>query len=119
MVQAGPDFRDINMVFDCEKRINKRIDELEKKVFETAKLNKYKKMLNNNLPLAYLLNEAYFFGNKFYVNKNVLIPRPETEVLVEEVYNLINKYFNFIQKLVIKYSFFTPKQIIMKRLLIK
>ena len=40
MVQAGPDFRDINRVFDCEKRINKRIDELEKKVFETAKLNK-------------------------------------------------------------------------------
>lgn len=57
-------------------------------------INKYKKMLNNNLPLAYLLNEAYFFGNKFYVNKSVLIPRPETEVLVEEVYNLINKYFN-------------------------
>ena len=57
-------------------------------------INKYKKMVNNNLPLAYLLNEAYFFGNKFYVNKNVLIPRPETEVLVEEVYNLINKYFN-------------------------
>ena len=57
-------------------------------------INKYKKMLNNNLPLAYLLNEAYFFENKFYVNKNVLIPRPETEVLVEEVYNLINKYFN-------------------------
>mgnify|MGYP005978917729 CR=1 FL=1 len=57
-------------------------------------INKYKKMLNNNLPLAYLLNEAYLFGNKFYVNKNVLIPRPETEVLVEEVYNLINKYFN-------------------------
>ena len=50
-------------------------------------INKYKKMLNNNLPLAYLLNEAYFFENKFYVNKNVLIPRPETEVLVEEVYN--------------------------------
>ena len=57
-------------------------------------INKYKKMLNSNLPLAYLLNEAYFFGNKFYVNKNVLIPRPETEVLVEETYNLINKYFN-------------------------
>ena len=36
-------------------------------------INKYKKMLNNNLPLAYLLNEAYFFGNKFYVNKTVLI----------------------------------------------
>lgn len=57
-------------------------------------INKYKKMLNNNLPLAYLLNEAYFFGNKFYVDKNVLIPRPETEVLVEETNNLINKYFN-------------------------
>ena len=40
MVQAGPDFRDINRLFDCEKRINKRIDELEKKIFEKYKLNK-------------------------------------------------------------------------------
>lgn len=34
-------------------------------------------------PLQYVLNEAWFCGFKFYVDKNVLIPRPETEELVE------------------------------------
>lgn len=37
------------------------------------------------IPIQYLLHEAWFFGLSFYVNPHVLIPRPETELLVEQV----------------------------------
>src|SRR5512138_3794199 len=39
--------------------------------------------LKKNEPIQYVLGEAWFAGMKFKVNKNVLIPRPETEELVD------------------------------------
>lgn len=47
----------------------------------------YKRL--NNHPLAYLLQEKYFYAYKFKVNKNTLIPRAESEMMVEELVNLI------------------------------
>ncbi|MBQ9786236.1 MAG: peptide chain release factor N(5)-glutamine methyltransferase [Clostridia bacterium] len=43
--------------------------------------------LNLGKPLAYVINNAEFFNYSFFVNENVLIPRFETELLVEKVIN--------------------------------
>jgi len=48
------------------------------------------KRINEKIPVQYLVNKAFFMGYEFYVDENVLIPRPETEILVEEVLKLIN-----------------------------
>lgn len=40
---------------------------------------------NSGMPIAYILNRKEFMGYDFYVDENVLIPRPDTEVLVEEL----------------------------------
>ena len=39
-------------------------------------------------PIAYILKEKEFWSKKFYVNKNTLIPRPETELLVDNLTKL-------------------------------
>lgn len=50
---------------------------------EEEQLKQFTERLLQHEPVQYVLNQAWFCGLKFYVDKNVLIPRPETEELVE------------------------------------
>lgn len=50
----------------------------------------YRRRLSGE-PIPYILKEKEFWSLSFFVNKNVLIPRPETELLVENALRLINK----------------------------
>ena len=50
---------------------------------EILKWNEILEKLKQHIPVQYILGSTSFFGLKFIVNENVLIPRPETEELVQ------------------------------------
>ena len=49
------------------------------------------KKLIEGIPLQHITHEQEFMKLNFYVNENVLIPRPDTEILVEEVIKIAKK----------------------------
>ena len=54
-------------------------------------LEKLIKKRETNYPIEYLINKATFYGENFLVKEGVLIPRPETEILVENAVEIIKK----------------------------
>ena len=56
--------------------------------------NKCLKQLEQGIPIQYIIGNVDFYGNIIKVNKNVLIPRFETELLVDKTINKIKKYFS-------------------------
>ena len=55
------------------------------------KFEKYIERRTKNEPIAYILEEKEFWSKKFKVNRNTLIPRPETELLVEKLLKIFEK----------------------------
>ena len=62
-----------------------------KDISKLETLKKYVEKRLTNMPVQYIVNKAYFCGLPLYVDENVLIPRFDTEVLVEGVLNLGDK----------------------------
>jgi len=66
------------------------------------KVEKLKQLVNrraNKEPIAYILNNKEFWSTNFYVDRSVLIPRPETEVLIDLLLSKIsnkNKYLDVL-----------------------
>lgn len=76
--------------FDFSKWTMYKYDEIED-ISKLDTLNEYVEKRLGHMPIQYILNKAYFCGLPLYVNENVLIPRFDTEVLVEEVLALSKK----------------------------
>ena len=53
--------------------------------------NSFIERRKNGEPIAYLINKKEFWKDKFYVNRDVLIPRPDTELIIEQVLKIYPK----------------------------
>ena len=70
---------------------------LRNKTLSSEQFDKYQLYIERRItgePVSYILEKSEFMGLNFFVNKNVLIPRQETEILVEEVIKSIKQNKN-------------------------
>ena len=84
------------------KILNKRREEILINLNETVDLkiiSKFSELIKRrslNEPIAYITNEKEFWSKNFYVNQDTLIPRPETELMVERLLGIFKNKSIFI-----------------------
>ena len=91
----------INPQLDVEILLSKLINKDKKylilnpkEILNPEKLDIFKSLIERRKkgePIAYLINKKAFWKNEFFVNKHVLIPRPDTELLVEKILKICSK----------------------------
>ena len=90
----------INPELDSELLLSKALNKKREKILtnltkeinkkQVDKFNLYLSRRKKREPIAYILGFKYFWKYKFYINKSVLVPRPETEQIVEETLNYLS-----------------------------
>jgi len=88
-------------LLDCEILMSKAINNNRefiilnlKKEIENSNYNHFKKLVNERSkgkPIAYIIGKKYFWKYEFEMNEDVLIPRPDTEIIIEQVLNIFKK----------------------------
>ena len=76
------------------KRDKKHIILNPKELLNSEQLDKFKSLIERRKkgePIAYLINKKEFWKDEFFVNKDVLIPRPDTELIIEQVLKIYSK----------------------------
>jgi len=76
------------------KRDKKHIILNPKEILNPIESEKFKNLIERRRkgePIAYLVNKKEFWKNEFFVNKDVLIPRPDTELIIEQVLKIYSK----------------------------
>ena len=76
------------------KRDKKHVILNPKEVLNSEQLGKFKNLIERRKkgePIAYLINKKEFWKDEFFVNKDVLIPRPDSELIIEQVLKIYSK----------------------------
>jgi len=90
-----------NPQLDCEILLSNSINKYKKyiilnpkQILNDEQLSDFKSLIERRKkgePIAYLINKKEFWNNEFFVNKDVLIPRPDTELIIEEALKIYSK----------------------------
>jgi len=76
------------------KRDKKHIILNPKELLNQEQLNKFNSLIERRKkgePIAYLINKKEFWKDEFFVNRDVLIPRPDTELIIEQILKIYSK----------------------------
>ena len=91
---ANPQLDSEILLSNSIKRDKKHIILNPKEILNSKQLGKFKSLIERRKkgePIAYLINKKEFWKDEFFVNKDVLIPRPDSELIIEQVLKIYSK----------------------------
>ena len=91
---ANPQLDSEILLSNSIKRDKKHIILNPKEILNLEQLGKFKSLIERRKkgePIAYLINKKEFWKDEFFVNKDVLIPRPDSELIIEQVLKIYSK----------------------------